>query len=291
VTAERCRAALALPDEPLTLLRLGENALFRAGGTDLLLRVARPGTAVDEVARTMTVARTLRARGVPVGEPADDAGGGNPVVLDGVVVSLWRYYRERADRRIDYAAFGRILRTFHDVGAGLSGGVPPWDVFPVTRRRLRAAARTGAPGAWLDRLSTLADRLEGELAEFRPVLPAGVIHGDSYSGNLLDTDGGLVLIDLDNVSVGPREVDFAPTVVQLRRFGLPESNWRQLTGAYGLDDAAALLDSPMVRLREVYMTAWLIQQFGNDVSVDRELELRVGSLDEQPGRLTPWTAR
>lgn len=39
------------------------------------------------------------------------------------------------------------------------------------------------------------------------------------------------------------------------------------------------------------MIVWLLQQYGNSEDVDRELELRMASLDDKVDNLTKWNAR
>ena len=61
----------------------------------------------------------------------------------------------------------------------------------------------------------------GRLRPAQLPLPAGMIHGDAWRGNLLRDGHRVVLADWDEVSTGPREIDLVPTL-QGTRFGLPE---------------------------------------------------------------------
>jgi hypothetical protein len=65
-------------------------------------------------------------------------------------------------------------------------------------------------------------------------LPAGMIHGDAYRGNLLRDGHRVGLADWDAVSTGPREVDLIPTL-QATRFGLPDEQRDAFVAAYGQD--------------------------------------------------------
>lgn len=49
--------------------------------------------------------------------------------------------------------------------------------------------------------------------------PRGLLHGDGYGANLLDTSDGLVWVDLDCVGSGPLVVDVAYGAGEMRRFG------------------------------------------------------------------------
>lgn len=68
-------------------------------------------------------------------------------------------------------------------------------------------------------------------------------------------------------------------------------NWTKFTRGYGLHNPWILHESPLVRLRELFMIVWLLQQYGNSEDVDRELELRMASLDDKVDNLTKWNAR
>jgi|HubBroStandDraft_1064217.scaffolds.fasta_scaffold17069_5 aminoglycoside phosphotransferase (APT) family kinase protein len=76
----------------------------------------------------------------------------------------------------------------------------------------------------------MCDELAAGLSSLVPALPAGVIHGDAWQGNLLVDEGVPVLSDLDQVSVGPREWDLVPTIVNIRRFGYPPNRRGAFSG-------------------------------------------------------------
>jgi hypothetical protein len=68
-------------------------------------------------------------------------------------------------------------------------------------------------------------------------------------------------------------------------------HWIEFTQGYGLHNPWVLQESLLVRLRELFMIAWLLQQYGNSDEIDRELELRISSLDDKVDNLTKWNAR
>lgn len=286
-TADQAASMLGLAGAGVCLLRLGENAIFRLEGTDLVLRVARPGTSVESVRRVIEVSMLLRSAGVLVGEPVAASTGHNPLILDDEIVSVWRYYEQLLRGNFDYRAFGSILRGFHEHSLPAAGSLPQWDAFSHTKSRLLAVRSRGAPSEWIDDLDCLVRELELELQSFTPGLSVGVIHGDAHSGNALNTANGLILIDLDNIAIGPRDADFAPTLVQDRRFARARRRWPEVCAGYGFTPPVPL-DSPLVRARELFMVAWLMQQYGINEQTDRELGIRVKSLRDEPSRLTPW---
>lgn len=138
---------------------------------------------------------------------------------------------------------------------------------------------------WLrDRCAELLDAYER--LEF--VLPAGMIHGDAYSGNLLRDGGRVVLADWDNASVGPREIDLAPTL-QAVRFGLPEEDRDAFVSAYG-EDIRSWDGYPVLRdIRELSTLRALLRDGQTSPDACGELRVRLRSLrlsDRQ--RWTPF---
>ncbi|MGH4021508.1 MAG: phosphotransferase enzyme family protein [Pseudonocardiaceae bacterium] len=291
IAAHEALAVLGIGQRQLHLLRLGENALYRILGTDLLLRVARPGTTPEDVYTIIAAAAKLRANGVPVCEPAVQAHPDGPIFLKDCVVSVWKYYTEIPGASTDFGEFGRALKNLHVNSAEIADRLPSWNPLEITRRRLRAVSEIGVPLQWINDLIRRVEEFQEELSIFEPILSSGVIHGDAHAGNVLNSEGGIILIDLDNLAIGSREADFAPTIVQLRRFELSVERWTEFTRGYGLRDSWALQESPLVRLRELFMIVWLLQQYGNSEDVDRELELRMSSLDDKVDKPTKWNAK
>jgi hypothetical protein len=285
--ARRALAAVGRPGVEVSLIRLGENALFDVPRLGLLVRVARPSRDPAQVALTVTIARTLSAGGFLTAEPFDTGPTVQPLVFDDGAVTIWRRLTETGSPGFGLDDFGALVRRFQEAAAPLADRLPQWDPLGRTRERLRAAAATGARAEWLGVLGARVEEVDAQLAEVTSVLGVGVIHGDAHRGNVLLTAEGPRLIDLDEVCVGPREVDLAPTRVACRRFGVSEAEWAGFSAGYGFDLADSPMAGPLVAWREVAMTVWLLQQHGD--AVDAELALRVQTLGGPDGRR--WHAR
>lgn len=205
IAAQEVLAVLGTGDRQLHLLRLGENALYRILGTDLLLRVARPDTKPEDVSRTIAAAAMLRANGIPVSELPVHPHANEPIVLKNGVVSVWKYYSEIPGVTTDFREFGRALKNLHLNSAEIAEMLPSWDPLAITRYRLHAVSKIGVPSQWINDLTHRVHEFEGELSTFEPILSSGVIHGDAHAGNVLNSKHGLILIDLDNLSIGYQE--------------------------------------------------------------------------------------
>jgi len=272
----------------LRLMRLGENALFHAPALEALLRVARPQRSPKSITRSVELARRLRAEGVPAPEPLTFETLEQPFVSSSGTVTVWRYYREDRSRRFSFREFGGLLREFHRRAADLEDCLPAWRPLERTRRRLDEARRQQVPQGWLSILGRRVTEVEEGLEYLSSVLGRGPVHGDAHRGNLLLTHDGPVLLDLDEVCVAPREWDLAPTLVTRHRFGVSQEDWQGFSTAYGYDLAQSPAAVPLVWLRELSMTTWLVQQHGATREIDAELERRVGSLVEDGHSWTSW---
>ena len=126
---------------------------------------------------------------------------------------------------------GRLLRQLHQID-------PPPVSSPVYRPLV--PVRQAIESSHVideDERAWLRNRCEELLASYDQLsfpLPAGLIHGDAWQGNLLRDGPRVVLADWDEVSTGPREIDLIPTL-QGTRFGLPQAQRDAFIAAYGHD--------------------------------------------------------
>jgi len=254
------------------LIRLFATAVYHLPAADAVVRIA-PVTSPDSVAQLATsvqVTRWLTGIGFPSVEPLPVE---QPVTGNGCVVTLWRYLPQEGPEPVP-ADLGRLLRRLH-------GLEPPPVVLPVYQPLVsvrRAIACSRAVGdderAWL---GERCDYLLDAYSRLRFELPAGLIHGDAYRGNLLRDGQRVVLADWDAVSTGPREVDLIPTL-QAARFGLPADQRGAFVAAYGRDirswDGYAVLRD----IRELSTLTALLRDGHADAAARRELETRLRSL-------------
>jgi hypothetical protein len=125
-----------------------------------------------------------------------------------LVMTFWRYYQERTPGDIPCARIGAALREFHRCLASYPGSLPDF------RLRHADAGDLAGPGVSprlkeRDRAFLLAEqaRIQAALAEARFELQP--IHGGPHRYNWIDTGRRALLIDLETVCLGPRELDVA----------------------------------------------------------------------------------
>jgi aminoglycoside phosphotransferase (APT) family kinase protein len=276
-SAERC----GLDPRGARLIRVFATAVYHLPAASAVARIA-PVTSTDTVTRlanSVQVTRWLGGIGFPVAGPLPIE---QPVVVDGCAVTLWRYLPQEGPP-LRPADLGLLLRRLHQLE-------PPPFTLPAYRPLLSvreaiesSQAINEGERAWLrNRCVQLLDAYD----RLSFVLPAGMIHGDAWRGNLLRDGHRVVLADWDEVGTGPKEIDLVPTL-QGTRFGLPEPERDAFIAAYG-HDIRAWDGYPLLReIRELStITALLRKGSGIDVA-SRELQVRLRSL--HTGNDQQWT--
>jgi Ser/Thr protein kinase RdoA (MazF antagonist) len=274
VLREACARA-GLASEGAELLRLGENAIFRLAGAPIVVRVARSADQLGRVERELCIARWLAGARVPairVSEAADQ-----PLLVQGYPVSFWVAVTGGSPAP-GYRDLARLLAAFHGLG-GCPCDLPAFD--PLRTSGSRLAAPQGVADRDRDFLEERRVELNDQLQGLEFALPAGPIHGDAHTRNLLTDHGQVVLLDFEAAMIGPREWDLMPTAIATERYGLDEAQYREFAGTYGFDVRAWPGYRLLREVRELTMTTWIMQNVGESPAVAAEFELRVSSLRER----------
>jgi Ser/Thr protein kinase RdoA (MazF antagonist) len=229
-SARALLATVAITDVDLTLLRFGNNAVFRVDQR-YVIRVARPETPLDDIEQEVQVATALAEHGVPVIRLTTLATP-QPLTSDGAYGTLWDYLPDSGDAT--HAQLGALLRTFHKQTDSLQVQLPTWQPLASARRRLDVLAAQYPPED-IALLEHWYERIQDMLATVQPMLPVGVIHGQAEIGNVLLHNGQPVFSDFERVARGLREWDLIDTAVTTLRFDLPQARYLAFADAYGVD--------------------------------------------------------
>ncbi|MGH3429417.1 MAG: phosphotransferase, partial [Mycobacteriales bacterium] len=243
-----------------------------------------PGLDPDKPARSVQVARYLHENGVEVVPPLADPYQPGEVELDGRArqVTAWRYIDEqgRPDPQdpIWGEALGGILLDLHALTPPPGIELPVWDPVPS------GSAKVETNGGALDR-----DVRDWMLAEYRR-LAAGfndmdtaqqvIIHCDAHPGNAF-WDGErrrVVLGDLDDISVGPPEVDLAVIATSAAHIDAAKSVNAQLSRSYGSDVTTSPHWLMFKRLRELHVLSDVLPQLPANPLMRREVHRRARNL-------------
>ncbi len=257
----------------LELVRRGTNEIFRDASIRIVVRVTSANR-LETVRRSLGIASAVSEAGGPVVAPLSQS---VIFVGDDEIATLWPMGDE--PKRLDGFKLGSLLRRLHDVPP--PAAVVAWDVTPRIVKRLEAAGDSerfrGYTKFLLEELARITERFDA-VQPGRQVL----IHGDAHLGNLVLLDGELRLIDLDDIAFGPREADFAPLMITIRRFGRDPEEFMNARRAYGHQLDEQLLDA-YASLRQITMTSWLLSIISWRPEAEEELRYRIstwGSADQ-----------
>jgi Ser/Thr protein kinase RdoA (MazF antagonist) len=253
------------------LLRFGSNAVFGVGEAHVL-RVMRPTTSEADVRREIDLVHEFARLDVPTARLADIPAQ-QPLKAGDCLGTVWERLDE-PDQDNLYRSLGQLVHVFHQRTAELRVPLEPWHQLASSSRRLAELRGHYAPED-VTMLTRWSGRIAGELDQVNPVLPGGVIHGQAEVGNVLFRVGHPVLIDFEQVAIGPREWDLAHTAAAVTRFGRPEQHYRDFADAYGFDVRSWDGYETYRRLWELCATTWLMQHGRHSRKVAQEIEVRL----------------
>ena len=199
-------AELDLPSDGAIVLQNSNKVALRLMPCDVFARVALAGQEV--AAFEVDLAQQLAATDSPVAalEPRVE-----PRVYgrDGFALTLWSYYAPETSQDVSPAAYALALGRLHEGMRKLDIASPHF-LDRVTEAQQLVASRDQTP--------KLADEdralLIGTLRDLRQAVGDSgaaeqVVHGEPHAGNVLNTQDGLLFIDLETCCRGPVEFDLA----------------------------------------------------------------------------------
>ncbi|WP_459648490.1 phosphotransferase family protein [Kitasatospora sp. Ki12] len=219
---------VGLDPSDAVMLRGHTNAVYLLPAAGVVAKVARAGTSLNTVRRTVQLVQWLADKNFPTVELLPVR---QPVVADGHAVTFW-HYLPQPDHPVPAAHLALPLRTLHELPP------PPFDVRPVDTAgavRQSLTAITALPPDDLTYLEQRLAELEGALPQVRYVLPPGLLQGDPQHRNALHHRDAAVLCDWDTACFGPPELDLVTVEIHCRRFGYGRSHYREFADAYGFD--------------------------------------------------------
>jgi hypothetical protein len=275
VLARRAATAWGLP-EP-TLLRVGMNALFEAGG-DVVVRVGRPTGAAISASRLATF---LTGEGLRVPHYLDL----DPLEVDGL--AAWAVRREAAVGEVDWAEVGEMVARLHRIDPARVRGLHP------------LPAASAFPWWQFDRMLAEVDDLLDPAARQGIVAAleqhgdwahrgAAVVlcHGDVHPGNVVATADGAVLLDWDLLCTGPAAWDHAPLMTWTERWCGAPGLYEAFAAGYGRSMRGDDVAEAVATLRLVAATLMRLRAGRHDAAARAEAERRLrwwrGEADAPP---------
>lgn len=227
----RACEAVGLDSANARLLRGHTNAVVLLDSAPVVVKIARLGTPVADVERTVQFVQWLTDAAFPTVplHPGID----QPQVIDGHPVTFWTYLPQPDGFPVTAEQIAKPLYMLHTL-ASPPVPLPKHDNIRAIRASL--AKITSLPPSIIDLLADRASRLEADLARVKFALPHGLIQGDPQHRNALqDGVSGAVLCDWDTICTGQPEWDLVTIEVHCRRFGYPSSHYQSFATAYGFD--------------------------------------------------------
>jgi hypothetical protein len=280
----RIAARIGASSDGARLLRLTNNAVFVLPTAELVVRIIRSYGLRDRVRKVVQLADYFEEVGAPTIRLA--AGIEQPVEVDGLLATIWRYVPPAATEPT-VADLGAALRRFHNLDA-VSVAVPGWDPVADARRRLADAEQLKARDR--EFLLDWCDRLAPRVADLNAHAQRRLIHGDAHVGNLLrQPDGQPVLCDFDATCAGPWQVDLVAVTVGEARFGRAGAH-RALATEYGYDVTTDPAWPLLREARELKMVAAAVPLLASTPGVADEFAVRLGSIrrGDPEARWTPF---
>lgn len=266
------------------LIKFTNNAVFRLRRAPVVVRIAGSSAARSRVRTVVRVARWLADHDFPAVRLLP--GFERPLQVEGHLVTLWKHIPEVGPRPGggDLAVLLRRLHRLPDPPPDL----PEWAPMAEVRRRLDEPEDLSA--ADLAFLLDECDEIEQRLAALDYVLPAGIIHGDVFMGNLIAGPSGPVLCDFDSTGIGPREWDLAPMAVGRLRMDYSADEHTPLAQGYGFDVTGWRGFPVLRRLRELKLVTSVLPVLRSNPAVRPQWEHRMRSFKarDQTVRWQPY---
>ncbi len=277
--------AIGVSDTDASLIRLGENALFRLADDPIVVRIARGPAVLDDAAKEVAVAEWLRSIGIPAAEPTAHA---QPITANGRPVTFWQLIDDSGIRPT-IGDLAELLRQLHQAKVPADLKLPDISIFDrVANRIATTQALTPSERTFL---TGRLDHLQQKYDDVQFALPASALHGDAHQGNLIRrSDGQVLLIDFERFAFGPPESDLAVTATEYLIGWHTDAAYASFCDTYGFD-ITQWDGFPVIRaINELKMTTWLMQNVAESEQIATEFRTRLASLhdDRAPRNWEPF---
>lgn len=205
--AKLTAGALGLQADTGIVLQNANRIAVRLTPCDVLVRVA-PLAHQAGAAFEVEVGRQLAQAGCPVEQPEPRV---EPIVYvrDDFAITLWTYYKPVPLQDIAPAAYAQALAHYHRCTRHINLAVPHFtDRIAEAQRLVDDRIQTPAlDDAGRTLLGNTLRAMRRAITERKA--PEQLLHGEPHPGNLLNTQHGPLLIDLETSCRGPVEFDIA----------------------------------------------------------------------------------
>lgn len=280
-----CRT-VGLDPRGATLMRLGENALYRLAGAPIVVRIARTMDYWSNVTKEVEVARWLADQNFPAGRlsvPAEQ-----PQKANGHPVTFWEFIPGEVAMPHDVPKLGEMLRKLHQLPEPSAFRLPTVDILARIQPRVAASPVSNSDK---DLLLNRCDELRAEIAQLDFPLSECATHGDAHIKNLMIHDGRTLLIDFENFSWGHPEWDLSMTATEyVTAKWWTDRQYEAFCEAYGYDIREWAGFPTLRATHEIKMTTWIMQNVNHSEKIRSEYETRMETIrsGEPDGEWRPF---
>jgi Ser/Thr protein kinase RdoA (MazF antagonist) len=270
---EACRK-VGLAADGASLIRIGENALYRLESTPVVVRIARNMDYRASAAKEVNVARWLDELDFPAAELFEV--NGQPIEVSGHPVTFWRFIGGDVAMPNNVGHLGELLRYLHNLPFPARFDLPTVDILGRVEPRVEKAP---VPDADKEMLLDRCEELRNEVATLGFPLARTVIHGDAHIKNVMLDAGRAVLIDFENAAWGQPEWDLSMTATEYVTAGWWSADqYADFASAYGFD-VTSWEGFPTLRAtHEIKMTTWIMQNVDQSPDIAAEYWRRIHTI-------------
>lgn len=280
-TMQHACEAVGLSSEDAELIRLGENAIFRAGQPPVIVRIARGQAFRDSARKEVAVARWLEEEGIRAARvwPTQDE---QPLDVNGSPVTFWEFLDGRRGSPDDIVSLAGILRDLHSRAVPRSFELPAEDILGRVLPRIESSPIPDEDRRYLtDLVKELREAVDG----LSFPLDVAVTHGDAHVQNLMVVDDQPILIDFERVAVGQPEWDLAMTATEYATAGWwTAEQYQAFSERYGFDVMTWSGFDVLRRVHELKMTTWLMQNMDESAEIHAEYGARMRTIFRSDAR-------
>ncbi|MBE2997196.1 aminoglycoside phosphotransferase family protein [Nocardiopsis sp. HNM0947] len=262
------------PHQARVLGPVGENATVHLPEEGVVLRISDGSQ--QRAQHELDISHWLAANGVNVVR----AHSSRPEIVQGRAITVWGYLSDLEPG--SPAAIGAALRSLHQVPEPVVPALPKLRPLSGVESYLSQSALHQEEQ---DYLLGQVQQVLRRIGEVSPALPPGPVHGDAHRKNIQQSsDRPPVLLDLERVSVGPREWDVIVPAVYWRVGWYSDDEYKQFVQAYGWDIREWSGFEVLATARELRMICWLSSRTGREPHLLTEARRRISSLEDPSAR-------
>jgi thiamine kinase-like enzyme len=275
-----CRAAKFDP-VGATLIRLGENALYRLSDNATVVRIARTMAYWSQVENEVSVAEWLTEMGYPAARVVHS----QPSEIDGHPVTFWHFIPGRTATPEELTELALLLRRFHALPKPIRFDLPRVNFDDRVERRLNTASVRSSDRSYLQGKFR---ELRSDLHRLHYPLAESPLHGDAHIQNVMVSNSTSVLIDFEATGWGQPEWDLAVTATEyVTAKWWTGAQYAAFSESYGYDVTSWAGFDVLRQIQEIKMTTWLMQNINQSSEIADEFAVRMRTI--RTGRSDqPW---